>query len=201
MLACRPAEVSGNRRTGRVQYGEMGRSTETTKDIERATLLTRPLILLTLTAFANAHATLVRDVAVPDGAFRVEADAAWDAAVDVGPHPPVGQAAIGCDVKRREPVALGLGEDQCRVVGRHDDAIGECDAIRYLPSRAIGGDQREDSGDELALREVEAGVADVDVAPTVHDNVDPGVVRDAAQVGMDHQRPVGLPAQQKPIAR
>jgi predicted MFS family arabinose efflux permease len=52
MLACRPAEVSGNRRTGRVQYGEMGRSTETTKDIERATLLTRPLILLTLTAFA-----------------------------------------------------------------------------------------------------------------------------------------------------
>src|SRR5215213_4562076 len=30
----------------------MGRSTETTKDIERATLLTRPLILLTLTAFA-----------------------------------------------------------------------------------------------------------------------------------------------------
>src|SRR5215211_1788436 len=29
---------------------------------------------------------------------------------------------------------------QRRIVGGHDDAIGECHAIRYLPSRAIWGD-------------------------------------------------------------
>src|SRR5215203_2233398 len=154
-----------------------------------------------LTAFTNAHATLVGDVPVPNGAFRVEANTVWDAITEVGPHPPVGRAAVGCDVERREPVGVGLSHYQRRVVGCHDDAIGKCDDFRYLPNRTIGSDQCEDSGGELATWEVEAYVADVSVATTVHGNVVPGVVREAAQVGMGYQRPVGLPAQQKPISR
>ena len=54
---------------------------------------------------------------------------------------------------------------------------------------SVGGDQREDSGGELASREVKAGGADVGVSPTVHDDVVPGVVVEAAQVGVGHQRP------------
>ena len=50
-----------------------------------------------LTAFANAHATLVGDVPVPDGVVRVETNAVGEAAVEVGPNPPVRQAAVGRD--------------------------------------------------------------------------------------------------------
>jgi hypothetical protein len=40
-----------------------------------------------LTALANAHAPLVGYVSVPDGAFRVQANAMRDAAVEVRPKP------------------------------------------------------------------------------------------------------------------
>ena len=68
-------------------------------------------------------------------------------------------------------------------------------------SRAIRGDQSQDSGDELAARKIKADVVDVGVTPTVHDYLVPGAVREAAHVGMCHKRPVGLPAEEKPIAR
>src|SRR5918995_693971 len=97
--------------------------------------------------------------------------------------------------------AVGFGEDQSRVVRCHDDAVRKCDVICHLLSRTIGGDQREDSGGELAAWEVEAGVAYVGVAPTVHDDVVPGALGEGAQVGTGHKRLVGLPAQQEPIAR
>src|SRR2546421_695692 len=41
------------------------------------------------TPFADAHAPLVGNDAVPDGAVRVEADAVRGAAGEVGPYPPV----------------------------------------------------------------------------------------------------------------
>jgi hypothetical protein len=66
--------------------------------------------------------------------------------------------------------------------------------------RAIGGDQCEDSGGELAGRELKAYVADVSVAPPVHDDIVPGVVGEAAQVGVSYERPIGFSAQQEPIA-
>src|SRR5206468_7892399 len=89
-----------------------------------------------LTTFAHAHATLVGDVPVPDGVCGVEADAVGETAVEVGPYPPVRHAAVGRDVEGRELLAVGLCEDQRRVVGRHYHAVGECDAICYLPSGA-----------------------------------------------------------------
>ncbi len=45
-----------------------------------------------LTALANAHAMLVADVRVPDGVFRIEANAVWEVSVEVGPNSPVRQA-------------------------------------------------------------------------------------------------------------
>src|SRR5206468_3566789 len=92
-----------------------------------------------LTTFAHAHATLVRDVPVPDGVCGVEADTVGETAVEVGPYPPVRQAAVGRDVEGREPLAVRLRQDQRRVVGRHYHAVGECDALGYLPSAAIWG--------------------------------------------------------------
>src|SRR5215218_9088604 len=127
-----------------------------------------------LTAFANAHTPFVRDVPVPDCAFCIEADAVGDAVTEVGPYPPVRQSAVGSDVECREPVAVGLREDQRRVVGRNYDAIRERNPIRHLSSRGVGGEKGEDSGGELAFREFEADVADVGVAPAVHDDVVPG---------------------------
>jgi len=50
-----------------------------------------------LTTLANAHAAPVGNVRVPDGAVGVEADAVGDAVAEVGPHPPVGQAAVSGD--------------------------------------------------------------------------------------------------------
>src|ERR671916_878664 len=58
------------------------------------------------------RATFVWGIPVPDGALHVEADAVGDAIVEVGPHSPVGETAVGRDVERREPVA----EHRCVVV-------------------------------------------------------------------------------------
>src|SRR5438067_805784 len=46
------------------------------------------------TPFADAHAPLVRDVRVPDGAVRVDANAVGGAVTEVGPHAPVRQATV-----------------------------------------------------------------------------------------------------------
>ena len=70
-------------------------------------------------------------------------------------------------------LAVGLGDDQRRVVGRDGHAVGERDAVGHLPSRAVGRDQRDDPGGELAAREVEADAVDVGVAATVDDDLVP----------------------------
>src|SRR6266581_1175036 len=125
----------------------------------------------------------------------------WGAAVEVGPHPPVRQAAVSRDVEGCEFLAIGLGHNQGRVVGRHYHAIWECDAIRYLPGRAMRGDQSDDAGGELAAWKVKADVVDVGVAPTIHDDLVPGVIREASQVSICYQRPIGLHAEEQSIAR
>ena len=79
---------------------------------------------------------------------------------------------------------MGLGNDQRCVVGRHGHAVREGDAIGHLPSRAIRGDESDNS----------RAAVDVDVAATVHDDLVPGPIGEAAQVGMAHERPVELPA-------
>ena len=118
-----------------------------------------------------------------------------------GPHSPVRQAAVGGDGEGRQPVAVRLGEDQGRVVGRDGHAVGKGDAVRDLPRRAVRGDQGDDAGGELAGGKVEADGVDVGVAPAVDDDLVPGIVRKSAQVGMGDQRPVALPAQESPLAR
>src|SRR5439155_13952108 len=86
-------------------------------------------------------------------------------------------------------------------VRRYDHAVWERDAIRHLSGRAVGRDESDDSGGELAAGKVKADVVDVGIAPTVHDDVVPGMVGEIAQIGVRHDRAVGLPAKQTPIAR
>ncbi len=93
-----------------------------------------------LASLADAHAAFVGDVPVPDGALGVEADAVGDPLAEVRPDPAVGEAAVVCDVERGEPLCVGLGDDQRRVVGRHEHAVGEGDAVGHLAGRAIRGD-------------------------------------------------------------
>src|SRR5712692_2777108 len=154
-----------------------------------------------LTALANAYATLVRDVPVPDGILGVEADPVGDAVAEVGPHPAFRQVAVRCDMEGREPFAIRLGNDQRRVVGRHDHTVREGDAIGHLSNRTIMGDQSDESGGELFTgHQIKTGAVDIDVAPTVHHHLVPATIGNAAQIGMRHQRAVGFPAQEKPIA-
>jgi hypothetical protein len=80
-----------------------------------------------LSPLANAHATLVGDVSVPDGALGVEADAVGDAVSEVGPHPPVRQTAVVCDVERREALPVGVRDDEGRAVAGDEHAVaGAC---------------------------------------------------------------------------
>src|SRR5205807_2376719 len=65
-----------------------------------------------LATFANTHATLVGDIAVPDGVFRVEANAVRDAVAQLGPNPPLRQAAVGRNVEGCESFAIGLGHSE-----------------------------------------------------------------------------------------
>jgi hypothetical protein len=110
----------------------------------------RSIVCSTWPALANAHAPPVRNVAVPDGPVGVQADTVGHATIQVGPDPPVRQAAVGGDVERRELVGVGLGDDQPLVVGRHGHPIGEADALGHLASRPVGGEEGDRSGGELA---------------------------------------------------
>ena len=58
-----------------------------------------------LATLADAHATTIADVGVPDRSFRVEADAVWRVVADLCPDAPVRQWAVDVDVERGEPVA------------------------------------------------------------------------------------------------
>src|SRR5207244_5926760 len=145
-------------------------------------------LLQSLATSANPHATLVGDIAVPDGIYGVQANAVRGAVAKVSPYPPVRQAAVGRNVEGCESFTVGLREDQRRVVGRHHHAIWECDTICYLPGRAIRGDQSDDPRGELAAWKVKDDVVEVGVAPTVHDDLVRGVVSEASPVGICHQR-------------
>ena len=121
--------------------------------------------------------------------------------VDLGPDSPAGQAAVGGDVEGRELLAVGLGDDQRRVVGLHCHAVREREAVGHLAGDAIGRHQGDDARRELAPRKVEPDVVDVGVAPTVDDDVVPWVLAQGGQIGMRHQRTVGLLAQKTPVRR
>ena len=107
------------------------------------------------------------------------------------------KAAISRDLEGREFLAIGLGDDQCRVVGRHDHAVGKGDAIRHLTNRAVRRDHSNDSGGELGLGKFKAGVVDVDVAATVHHDFVPRLAGEVTEVSVCDQRAVRLAPQQK----
>jgi hypothetical protein len=59
-----------------------------------------------LATLANAHATLIGNVAIPNGALAVDANAVRHAAVKVGPYAPIQETAVGGDVERGKPLAI-----------------------------------------------------------------------------------------------
>ena len=67
---------------------------------------------------------------------------------------------------------------------------------------AVGCDQGDDfcGRESRAGHHVETHVIDVGIAAAVRDDLVPSEVRKAAQIGMNHQRAVGLPAQNAPAA-
>src|SRR5690606_20578861 len=73
----------------------------------------------------DAYAPLVWHVGVPDGALFVDADAVRKATGEIGPRPPVAQAAVVDDVEGGQSAAERLGNDQRRIVRRHRHAVRE----------------------------------------------------------------------------
>src|SRR5260370_22494149 len=98
-----------------------------------------------LATSSHAHATLVRDIPIPDGAFGVEADAVRGGAFERCPYPLVRQAAVCIHVEGGDHALVGLGDDQRLVIGRHCHTIPARDAIGHQAHRPIGGDQSDNS--------------------------------------------------------
>jgi len=98
-----------------------------------------------LATFADADATFVRNVGVPDRAIGVEADAVGNARAEIGPDSSVRQTAIQSDVECGDPFAMGLSNDQRSIVGSYGHAIWKGDVVGYLSRRTIGCDERDDS--------------------------------------------------------
>src|SRR5262249_8805028 len=140
--------------------------------------------------FADAYATLVGNVSVPDGVVRIDADPVRRAAAEVGAAARVGEAAARRDIESRQSPGVGLGDDERGVVGRHGHAIRKGEAVRHLSSGSITRDEGDDSGDTI----------DVGVAAAVDDDLVPRLVGEAAQVGMRHERAVELLAQETTLA-
>ncbi len=130
------------------------------------------------------------------GVLRVDAEAVWSAFVEVGPDTSVGQPTVRADVEGHQAVTVRVRDDQGGVVGGHRHPIGQCDVVGHLAHRAARRDQGDETGlERLPGHQVEAGTVDVGVAPTVHHDVVPACL---AEIRVGDQRPVGLPAQQRP---
>ena len=154
-----------------------------------------------LAALANAHATLVGDVGVPDGVLCIEADTVGNAVAEIGPHSPVRKATVGLDVEGRELSAVQFGHDQGRIVGRHCHTVGKGNAVRHLPGGTVRGDDGDGPRDEIgAGHQVEARGVDIGVGATVDDDLIPVEFGETGQIGMGHQRAVGFEAQDPPAA-
>ena len=71
-----------------------------------------------LPALGNAHAVLVRDVGVPDGAVPVEAYPIGRCAIaEVRPDAPVVERAVHSDCERGQACRVGLGDDSVESSG------------------------------------------------------------------------------------
>jgi hypothetical protein len=139
----------------------------------------------------------VRHVGVPDRALGVDADPVRGGVAEVGPDPPAGQATVGADVERGQPVPVRLRYEQGRVVGGDRHAVGEREPVGYRPCRTA----RRHQGDRARLvgrpaHEVEARGVQVGVAPPVHHDVVPAR---GPEIGVGDEGAVGLPAQQPPV--
>ena len=86
----------------------------------------RWIVCSTSRTFANAYAALCwASSRTRDGLLCVEADAIRGAVPEVGPRPAVREAAVSRNVEGGQLVAVGLGQDERRVVRRHDHAVWE----------------------------------------------------------------------------
>ena len=83
----------------------------------------------------------------PQRTIGVEADAVG-AALDLGPHPPIGEAVVVLDVEGGHPRGERFGDEQGGAVGRDGHAVGEGDGVGDDPSAAV----RRDHGDQPTLR-------------------------------------------------
>jgi hypothetical protein len=97
---------------------------------------------------------------------------------------------VCCDLEGRQPPRVRLRDGQGGVVGRHGHTIRKGEAVAHLSRGPIACDEGDDPVDAI----------DVGVAAIVHDDLVPRLVGDAAQVGMGHELPVDLSAQETTLA-
>ena len=149
----------------------------------------------------DPHAVPVRHVGVPDGTLGIDADPVGVVIPREGLHPPVAQVAVRADVVGREPVAVGLGDDQRGPVGRDRHAVGKREVPGDQADRPAGRGERDTARRGLAAGEVEPDGIDVGVTVRVHDKIVPRLVGDGGQVGMGDHLAIRLAAQQPPPRR
>ena len=82
-----------------------------------------------LTALSHTHAVLVAHVGRPHRALGIQADPVRVILAQVGPHAPVRQGTARADVEGGQPVPVGLGDDQCCVIGRDHHAVREGEVL------------------------------------------------------------------------
>ena len=131
----------------------------------------------------------------PDGARSVHRDPVRPDVV--GPGTAVDQCSVGDDVERREASRERLAHDERRVVRRDDHAVREREITGDASNRAVGCDERDHSAARFATaEEVELDAVDVDVAAAVDNDLTATACAHVADVGVHHERTVGLAAQE-----
>ena len=149
----------------------------------------------------DAHAAPIGHVRVPDGALRVHADPVGNAVPEFRPHPAVGQAPVVLDVECGQSPRVGLSDDQRRAIRRQMHAVREGEPVGDQPRGAVRRDHGDHAGRELLARhQVEPTAVDVRLAGRVDDElIAGGRIGRRVEVSVDHQRTIGLSAQQQSI--
>src|SRR5205807_9770040 len=81
---------------------------------------------------------------IPDGALSIETDAIGDAVAQIGPYSAVRQIAIDGNVEGCELLAMGLSNNQRRIVGRYNHAVRKGEVGSHPLNRAVWRDERHD---------------------------------------------------------
>ena len=152
-----------------------------------------------LAAFANAHASLVGHVGVPDGAFGIDTDTVRHSVPELGPGPAVRQRAIAGNVKRGELFPYESATMSVELSGVTAIPFGNAMPSATRRTGAIPRHKDDhSSGELLARHHIKPATVHVRVAATVDDDFVPAA-RGAARVGVCHERSIRILAKNQGV--